>query len=87
MSVKCRPTYTPLLYSKIGVYRDIHYFLSFALNINFGFFLEPPRVPTIYILSKSKNDINNYHFNNILNRCILHGSLCVINTNLVVLET
>ena len=26
------PTYTPLLYSKTGVYRGIHYFLIFALK-------------------------------------------------------
>ena len=26
------PSYTPLLYSKIGVYRGIHNFLIFALN-------------------------------------------------------
>ena len=26
------PPYTPLLYSKIGVYRGIHNFLIFALN-------------------------------------------------------
>ena len=32
MSVQCRPPYTPLLYSKIGVYRGIHYFLNFALK-------------------------------------------------------
>ena len=32
MSVQCRPPYTPLLCSKIGVYRGIHYFLIFALK-------------------------------------------------------
>ena len=29
---KVNPTYTPLLYSKIGVYRGIHYALTFSLN-------------------------------------------------------
>ena len=32
ISMKCRPTDTPLLYSKIGVNRGLHYFLIFALN-------------------------------------------------------
>ena len=32
MSVKCRPTYTLLLNSKIGVYRGIHYFVIVALK-------------------------------------------------------
>ena len=32
MSVKCTPPYTPLLYSKTGVYRGIHYFLIFVLK-------------------------------------------------------
>ena len=32
MSMECRPPYTPLLYSKSGVYRGIHYFLIFALK-------------------------------------------------------
>ena len=34
--------YTPLLCSKTGVYRGIHYFLIFALNIYCGYSLEPP---------------------------------------------
>ena len=32
MSEYCLPPYTPLLYSKTGVYRDIHYFLIFAIK-------------------------------------------------------
>ena len=32
MSVYFIPSYTPLLYSKTGVYRGIHYFLIFALK-------------------------------------------------------
>ena len=32
MSVYCIPPYTPLLYSKTGVYRGIHDFLIFALK-------------------------------------------------------
>ena len=36
--------YTPLLYSKTGVSRGIHYFfLSFVQNIDCGYSLEPPR--------------------------------------------
>ena len=33
ISVKCIPPLTTLLYSKNGVYRGIHYFLNFALNM------------------------------------------------------
>ena len=32
MSVCFIPAYTPLVYSKTGVYRGIHYFLIFALK-------------------------------------------------------
>ena len=32
MSVECRPPYTPLLYSKTGVYSGTHYFLIFAVK-------------------------------------------------------
>ena len=41
MSVWFIPAYTPLLYSKIGVYNGIH-FLIFAKNIDCGYTLEPP---------------------------------------------
>ena len=45
ISVSFIPPYTPLLYSKTGVYRGIHYFLIFALKHILW-------VPTIYVLSK-----------------------------------
>ena len=42
-SVKWIPPYTPLLYSKTGVYRGLYYFLLFLLNnIDCGYSLEPP---------------------------------------------
>ena len=34
--------YTPLLYSKTGVYRSIHFFLFLLQNIDCGYSLEPP---------------------------------------------
>ena len=43
MSVKCIPPYTPLLNSNTGVRRGIPIFLIFALNIDCGCSLEPPR--------------------------------------------
>ena len=43
MSMTCRSPYTPLLYSETWVYRGIHYFLIFALNIDCGYSLEPPQ--------------------------------------------
>ena len=42
MSVCFIPPYTPLLYSKTGVYRGLHYFRIFALK--------HIRVPTIFVL-------------------------------------
>ena len=42
-SVKCITPYTPLLYSKTGVYSGIHFFLCFLKNIDCGYSLEPPR--------------------------------------------
>ena len=36
MSVCFIPPYTPLLYSKTGVYRGIYYFLIFALKHSFS---------------------------------------------------
>ena len=35
--------FDPLLYSKTGVYRGMHYFLNSAQNIDCGYSLEPPR--------------------------------------------
>ena len=43
MSVCFIPPQTPLLYSKTGVYKGIHYFLIFALNIYCGYSVEPPQ--------------------------------------------
>ena len=37
------PLKHPLLYSKTGVYRGIHYFSNLAKNTDCGYSLEPPR--------------------------------------------
>ena len=37
------PPETPLLYSKTGVYRGVHFFFISAQNIDCGYSLEPPR--------------------------------------------
>ena len=55
MSMWFIPPCTPLLYSKTGVYRGIHYFLIFSLKHRLWIFVS--RVPTIYILSKNKKNI------------------------------
>ena len=47
--------FTPLLYSKTGVYRGIHFFLIFALK-------HSSWVPTIYVLSNHYFSSENYHF-------------------------
>ena len=71
MSVRFIPPYNPLLYSKIGVYRGIQYFLIFALKHRLW-------VPTINVLSKNKINIRIFHlkiniFTAVKNCCILHG--------------
>ena len=59
MSVCFIPLYTPLLFSKSGVYRGIHYFLSFALKDILWVLVRTASmrrflsVPTIYVLSKN----------------------------------
>ena len=40
---KFDPLKTPLLYSKTGVYRGIHFFLFLLKNIDCGYSLEPPQ--------------------------------------------
>ena len=57
MSVKCRRTYTLLLYSK-GVYRGLQYFLIFALKHRSWASM---RRFTIYVLSKNKKNITIFH--------------------------
>ena len=39
---KTKPPYTPLLYSKTGVYRGKYFFLLLLQNIDCGYSLEPP---------------------------------------------
>ena len=41
MSVKCIPTYTPLLYNKNWVYRGIPIFLILVQDVYSGYTLEP----------------------------------------------
>ena len=75
MSVKSLPPYTTHLYSKNGVYREIHIFLIF----------DPKQrllVLTIYVLSKNITNIifsmefKIFAFEKIL--CILHGQVFVM---------
>ena len=52
------------------------------------YLLEPQRVPTIYVLSKNKKNINFFLmkfsiFTGEKNLCILHGEVFVVNSNLV----
>ena len=46
--------YTPLLDSKTGVYKGIHFFLIFSLKHRLW-------VTTIYVLSKNKKNITIFH--------------------------
>ena len=80
MSVCFIPPYTPLLYSKSGVYRGIHYFLIFALKHILWVLV---RTTTIYVLSKKMKIVQKILikiviFTAVKNRCILHGRVFVI---------
>ena len=93
---KEQPPYTPLLYSKTGVYPGIHFFLIFALKHRSWVLVRTAsarrfykRVPTIYILSKNKKKITFFHLNitffTTVKYCsILHGHVCVMYTSLCV---
>ena len=80
--------YTPLLYSITGVYRGVHFlFIFFFLlqNIDFGYSLEPPHslrrfshVPTIYVLSKNKKNIKNFHLKIIIFTAVKYCHVCVM---------
>ena len=81
--------YTPLLYSKTGVFRGIHFFLIFApkhrswVLVRTASLRRFSRVPTIYVLSKSKKNITIFHLKIIIFTlvkycCILHGRVCAM---------
>ena len=54
MSVQCIPPWTPLLYSKTGVYRGIPIFLIFAQKHRLWVVV---RTATIYVLSRNKKNV------------------------------
>ena len=67
---------TPLLYSKIGVYRGIHNFIIFVLKHRLCEL-------TIYVLNKNKKHIIIFHlkvniFIAVKYCCIFHGRVCVM---------
>ena len=89
MSVKCTLPYTPLLYSKTGVCRGIHFFLIFALKHRLWVLIRTASmrrfecVPTINVLEQKKKDIIIFHlkiniFTAVEYCCILHGCVCVM---------
>ena len=89
MSVCFIPPYTPLLYSKTGVYRGMNYFLIFALKHILWVLVRTAsmrrfyRVPTIYVLSKNMQIVKKIQLKNVIftamkNRCILHGRVFVM---------
>ena len=55
--MKCILPHTPLLYSTTGVCRGYTYFLIFAPKHRLLVLIH---VPTIYVLSKTKKNINNF---------------------------
>ena len=73
MSVCFIPSYTPLLYSKTGVYRGIHYFLNEAVltcthNICFEQKYE----------NSKHNKLKIVIFTAVKYRCILHGRVFIM---------
>ena len=60
LTCQCNAPYTPLSYSRIGVYRDIHYFLIFPLKHRSWALVRTALVPTIYAFSKEKDKYHNY---------------------------
>ena len=81
----CIPPYTPLLYSKIGVYRGIHIFLIFALKHRLWVLVRTASMlTTVNVLSKNKKNITISHlkiifFTAVKNCSILHGRVFVMN--------
>ena len=84
MSVCLIPPYTPLLYSKTGVYRGLHYYLIFALKHILWVLVRATLmrrflcVPSIYVLSKNmkrvkKNKLKIVNFTAVKTRYMLHG--------------
>ena len=80
MSVCFIPPYTPLLYSKSGVYRGIHYFLIFALKHT----SEAVLTCTHNICFEQKyensktNQLKTVIFTAVKNPCMLHGRVFVM---------
>ena len=69
--------------AKLGYAGVYLFFLVLLQNIDCGHSLEPPRVPTINVLSKTMKNIKffsseNFHFYNQKIFCILHGQVFVI---------
>ena len=88
LSVCFIPQYTPLLYSKTGVYRGIHFFLIFALKHRLWVLVRTASLrrfqclPTIYVLRKNMKIIKKilmkiFIFTAVKNRCMLHGRVFV----------
>ena len=82
MSVRFIPPFTPLLYSKTGVYRGKHYFLIFASKHRL-WVLVRTAVPTIDVLNKNKKNIRIFRlkiniFTAVKYCCILHGRVCIM---------
>ena len=85
--------YTPLLFSKTGVYRGIHYFLIFALKYILWVLVRAVLRLNEAVLTcthnicfqqkyekskKKKNQLKIVIFTAVKNRCILHGRVFVM---------
>ena len=85
MSIYNMPPYTPLLYSKTGVWRDIPIFLIFAPKHRLWVLIRTEVLMCTHNLCFEKNKknikkilLNILIFYNFKNLCILHGRVFVM---------
>ena len=92
--ITCPCVLYPLLYSKTGVYRGIHYFLIFALKHILWVLVRTTsmrrfqREPTIYVFSKNMKIVQKIQlkiviFTAVKNRCILHGRVFAMSSKFI----
>ena len=92
--VQFTPLYTPLLYSKTGVYRGIHYFRIFALKHRLWVLVRTASVLmcTHNLCFRAKIRklsifyIKNFIFTAMKNHCILHGHVFIMKCCILKLE-
>ena len=84
MFMQCRPPYIPLLFSKTGVYRGIHYVLIFALKHRLWVLVTTAVLARTHnVLSKNKKNIKKNYLKIIVFTAVkycnkLHRHICAM---------